>query len=88
MQKHVDGCNHTCNNRVWLHLNFMSEPNQSKVVVLLTDEEHAELKRIAAESRRTLGQELAYRAFRAITLPTGPKRALRGKASRKGKEAA
>ena len=70
MQKCVDGCDHTCNNRVWLHLKFMSEPNQSKVVVLLTDDEHAELKRIAAESRRTLGQELAYRAFQAIASRT------------------
>lgn len=66
----------------------MSEPNQNKVVVLLTEEEHAELTRSAAESRRTLGRELAYRAFQAITLPAGPKRALRGKASRKSKEVA
>lgn len=74
--------------RVWLHLEFMSD-KQNKIVVILDDEEHATLKEIVAESRRTLGQELAFRAFQSIaerrrkeaairSRTAGPKRALRG----------
>lgn len=50
--------------------------SQSKVVVILTEEEHAKLKEITSESRRSLGQELAFRAFQAIrsTRKTAPRR--------------
>lgn len=41
----------------------------NKVIVLLTEEEHATLKDLANETRRTLGQELAFRAMSAIKKP-------------------
>ncbi len=46
----------------------MKEYSKSKVTVLLSNKEHEALKNITAKTRRTLGQELAYRAFSAIAL--------------------
>lgn len=40
-----------------------TEAKPPRVVAILTDGEHAKLKRSAAASRRTLGRELAFLAF-------------------------
>lgn len=45
----------------------------AKIIVLLNEEEHATLKGIVKETRRTLGQEMAYRAFQAIRKPARKK---------------
>lgn len=44
----------------------MTDTSKSKVQVKLTDAEYKKLRSIIADTRRTLGQELAYRAFQAI----------------------
>ena len=41
-------------------------PDKEKVIVLLDKEEHATLKQIVKRTRRTLGQEMAFRAFQAL----------------------
>lgn len=48
----------------------MRAKKQNKIVVLLSPAEHAELKRIAKSTRRTLGQELAFRAFEQVRQST------------------
>jgi hypothetical protein len=47
--------------------------------VKLTDAEYKKLRSIIASTRRTLGQELAYRAFQAIDKMNGGKDASKRK---------
>lgn len=48
--------------------------DQSKISVLLNTDEHAKIKALAAASRRTMGQELAFLAFAAIRQQKSAKR--------------